>query len=48
MHGCAGGLSQATCVTALTMSVLTVALVGFAGWLGGHLVFAHQIGIDNE
>lgn len=32
----------------LALSALTVALVGFAGWLGGHLVFAHQIGIDNE
>lgn len=32
----------------LAMSALTLALVVFAGWLGGGLVFEHQIGVENE
>ncbi len=32
----------------LAMSVLTALLVGFAGWLGGTLVFEHQIGIEQD
>lgn len=32
----------------LALSVLTAALVGYAGWLGGSLVFEHQIGIEQE
>lgn len=30
------------------MSGLTAGLVGFAGWLGGGLVFEHQVGIETE
>lgn len=32
----------------LYMSALTGVLVAFAGWLGGELVFAHQIGIETD
>ncbi|MGY6553319.1 MAG: DUF2231 domain-containing protein [Wenzhouxiangella sp.] len=32
----------------LALSLLGAALVGIAGWLGGNLVFEHQIGIVQE
>ncbi len=32
----------------LYMSALTAAMVSFAGWLGGGIVFEHQIGIEEE
>ncbi|HEX2256572.1 MAG TPA: DUF2231 domain-containing protein [Afifellaceae bacterium] len=32
----------------LAMSALTAVLVVFAGWLGGGLVFEHQVGIEND
>ena len=32
----------------LALSVLGGILVGFAGWLGGNLVFEHQIGVVGE
>jgi uncharacterized membrane protein len=32
----------------LALSTLTAALVAYAGWLGGTLVFEHQIGIEQE
>jgi len=34
--------------TGIALSALTALLVGIAGWLGGHLVFEHQVGIVNE
>jgi uncharacterized membrane protein len=32
----------------VAMSALGALMVGFAGWLGGGLVFEHQIGVENE
>lgn len=32
----------------IALSAVTAALVGFAGWLGGTLVFEHQIGIEQD
>lgn len=34
--------------TGLALSALTALLVAVAGWLGGHLVFEHQVGVVGE
>jgi uncharacterized membrane protein len=43
-----GDAEAAVAPWGLAMSALTAAMVVFAGWLGGGLVFEHQIGIENE
>ncbi|SOE47750.1 hypothetical protein ANDA3_1023 [plant metagenome] len=43
-----GGAEHTVPLMGLYLSALGAALVGIAGWLGGKLVFEHQVGIHDE
>lgn len=43
-----GDVEAAVAPWGVAMSALGVMMVVFAGWLGGGLVFEHQIGVENE
>jgi len=42
-HGVAGVLP-----TGLILSLITVAILGFTGWLGGEMVFRHRVAVYEE
>src|SRR5215217_5902268 len=42
-HGVAGVLP-----TGLILSLITVAILGFTGWLGGEMVFRHRVAVYDE
>ena len=33
---------------AIWLSVLSIALLGVSGWLGGHMVYVHRVAVDPE
>jgi uncharacterized membrane protein len=43
-----GDVEAAVAPCGVAMSALGVMMVVFAGWLGGGLVFEHQIGVEND
>jgi uncharacterized membrane protein len=30
----------------LALTVIAVTLLGVSGWLGGHMVYVHRVGVD--